>query len=568
MPIYPLPQFEADLKEQLAEEDRKAYEALKAPKTLVVRYGSMKLIGEFQHQGTAKPGCGSKVVVRTFRGVELGEMLTSTCPNSGCSKSVSRQDMLQYIENSGGSDYPFYTEGKVLRIATKEDIDKQAKIEQSKHELKLQAKHVASRFNLPLKIVEVEPILGGESITVFYVTEGEQKIEVRDVARELGQFFRTRVEMRGVGARDEARLTADYEKCGQYCCCKNFLKVLKPVSMKSAKVQKATLDPLKISGRCGRLMCCLRYEDETYESLAKKLPRKKSRVGTPEGDGTVIDGQILTQLVLVLLDEPGTDGKDRQVAIPVENLSAPKSEKAPVRPAYDERDRRGPQGGAAPRGDRAGRSENRDRPREPRREQQPPRDEAVSSSARQQSPEGDAPRSSAASDASEWGDEPASNRPARDAAPRDAQPPNQQSRDARSSREGRDQRPRDGREGRENTRDVRRDERGPRRDDRPRDDQQSRDNRPARPAGPRDGQSRDVPPRGENVDDLMGDDLLADDPMRGDGGGSDRGSDRVPRREGGGRRRRRRGGGGGGGGGAGPRPSGPQGPQGGPPGNG
>jgi hypothetical protein len=83
--------------------------------------------------------------------------------------------------------------------------------------------------------------------------------------------------MRHVGCRDEARLTADYEKCGQYCCCKNFLKVLKPVSMKSAKIQKATLDPLKISGRCGRLMCCLRYEDETYDELRKKLPKKKSR---------------------------------------------------------------------------------------------------------------------------------------------------------------------------------------------------------------------------------------------------------------------------------------------------
>jgi cell fate regulator YaaT (PSP1 superfamily) len=82
--------------------------------------------------------------------------------------------------------------------------------------------------------------------------------------------------MRHVGARDEARLTADYERCGQYCCCKNFLKVLKPISMKSAKVQKATLDPLKISGRCGRLMCCLRYEDETYEELKAKLPKLKS----------------------------------------------------------------------------------------------------------------------------------------------------------------------------------------------------------------------------------------------------------------------------------------------------
>lgn len=565
MPIYPLPQFEADVKEQLAEEDRKTYEALKAPKTLVVRYGSMKLIGEFQHQGAVKPGCGSKVVVRTFRGVELGEMLTSTCPNSGCSKSVSRQDMLQYIENSGGSDYPFYTEGKVLRIATKEDLDKQAKIEQSKHELKVQARHVTSRFNLPVKIVEVEPILGGESITVFYVTEGEQKIEVRDIARELGQFFRTRVEMRGVGARDEARLTADYEKCGQYCCCKNFLKVLKPVSMKSAKVQKATLDPLKISGRCGRLMCCLRYEDETYETLSKKLPRKKSRVGTPEGDGMVIDGQILTQLVLVLLDEPGTDGKDRQVAIPVENLSAPKSEKAPVRPTYE--DRRGPQGGPGGRGDRP-RPENRDRPREPRREQAPPPRSDAAPTVQQDAPETDAPRGNVAGDASEWGEDAATNRtprdnPPRDQQPRENQPRENQQRDQRPPRDQRDQRPRDGR--RDGPRDGQRDDRGPRRDDR------SRDTRGPRPAGPRDGQPRDNaprdnPPRPDSVDDLMGGDLLADDPMRGDGGGGDRGPDRGPRREGGGRRRRRRGGGGGGGGGGGPRPGGPPNPQGGPPG--
>jgi cell fate regulator YaaT (PSP1 superfamily) len=317
LPILPLPQFESDLKEHLAEEDRKAYEALKVPKTLVVRFGSMKLVGEFQHVGTAKPGCGSKVVVRTFRGVELGEMLTSTCPNSGCSKSVSRQEMLQYIDNSGGRDYPFFTEGKVLRIATQEDLDLQAQIEQAKHELKIHARTIVSRIHPTLKVIEVEPILGGETLTVYVMTE--ERIELRDIGRELGHYFKARVEIRAVGARDEARLTADYEKCGQYCCCKNFLKVLKPVSMKSAKVQKATLDPLKISGRCGRLMCCLRYEDQTYEDLSKRLPRKKSRVGTPEGDGTVVDSQILTQLVLVLLDAPGEDGKDRTAAIAVED---------------------------------------------------------------------------------------------------------------------------------------------------------------------------------------------------------------------------------------------------------
>ncbi len=148
----------------------------------------------------------------------------------------------------------------------------------------------------------------------------------------LSQDVGTRVELRQVGARDEARLTADYEKCGQYCCCKNFLKVLKPVSMKNAKVQKATLDPLKISGRCGRLMCCLRYEEDTYEDLRKNLPRKKSRVGTPDGDGTVLDGQILTQLVLVLLDAPDKDGKIHQVAVPVEDLTPPKSLTPPPPP--------------------------------------------------------------------------------------------------------------------------------------------------------------------------------------------------------------------------------------------
>ncbi|MFZ4576308.1 MAG: PSP1 domain-containing protein [Phycisphaerales bacterium] len=331
MPIYPLPQFEADLKAQLDEEDRKVYEALKTPKTLVVRFGAAKMIGEFAYSGDVKPGCGSKIVVRTHRGTELGEMLTSTCPNSGCGKSVSRKEMLGYIQNSGGRDYPFFADGRALRVATTADMDQHSKLEQSRHGLKMEARSVTERIGSDVKIVDAEPILGDETLTFFYLSE--ERIDVRDLHHALSAHFGRRIDLKQVGARDEARLTADYERCGQYCCCKNFLKVLKPVSMKSAKVQKATLDPLKISGRCGRLMCCLRYEDETYESLKKNLPRKKSRVGTSEGDGMVVDSQILTQLVLVLLDDAGPDGKDRQIAVPVEDLQPPKSEKAPVRPA-------------------------------------------------------------------------------------------------------------------------------------------------------------------------------------------------------------------------------------------
>jgi cell fate regulator YaaT (PSP1 superfamily) len=314
--IQPLPQFELDLK--AAEEDRLAYERLSAPKSLVVRFGAMKMVGEFPFDGRDKPGCGSKIVVRTHRGTEIGEMLTSTCPNAGCGKSVTRKQMLQYIENSGGRDYPFFSEGRALRVATTEDMRRQSELEQSRHGLLVSARSAAARLNLPMKVVDAEPILGGERLTFYFASE--ERVELRDLSRELGAELHARVEFRQVGARDEARLVADYERCGQYCCCKNFLKVLRPISMKSAKTQKATLDPLKISGRCGRLMCCLRYEDATYEELRKRLPNRKKRVGTPEGDGIVLDTQILTQLVLVLLDH-----QEAPAAFPVESLTEPKS---------------------------------------------------------------------------------------------------------------------------------------------------------------------------------------------------------------------------------------------------
>jgi cell fate regulator YaaT (PSP1 superfamily) len=350
MPILPLPQFEADL-----EEDRKIYERLKPPTSIVVRFGIMKLVGEFPYSGDAKPGCGSKFVVRTHRGTELAEMLTSTCPNAGCSKSVTRKEMLEYIENSGGRDYPFFSQGKVLRLATAEDLARQAAIDSARPQMARSANAVARSMGLPMKIVDAEPILGEERLTFYFTSE--DRIDFRDLVNQLATEHHARIEMRQVGARDEARLVADYEKCGQHCCCKQFLKVLKPISMKSAKIQKATLDPLKISGRCGRLMCCLRYEDSTYDELRARLPKKKTRVKTPDGWGTVLDTQILTQLALVRLDSNGED-----VAIPIENFikdgETPPPPPAP--PEYGQqgaggRDQGGRRGGpAGPGRDRRG----------------------------------------------------------------------------------------------------------------------------------------------------------------------------------------------------------------------
>ena len=326
MSIFPLPVFESDADPATREAmtDQEIYDRLEPPSTIVVRYGAMLLVAEYPYNGDAKPGCGSKLVARTNRGTEVVEMLTSTCPNAGCGKSVSRKEMLEYIENSGGRDYPFRRDGRILRIASIDDLNRWSAIQAKARERLRPIRDRAIELGLTeMKVIEIEPVLSEEMLTVYYMAE--DRIDFRELVRSLAGEFECRIEMKQVGARDEARLTADYERCGQHCCCKNFLKVLKPVSMRSAKTQKATLDPLKISGRCGRLMCCLRYEDETYSELKRRLPTRKSRVGTPMGPGIVLDTKILVQLALIRLESDGTE-----MAFPVEELCDPDNCPAPT----------------------------------------------------------------------------------------------------------------------------------------------------------------------------------------------------------------------------------------------
>ncbi len=318
MSIFQLPIFEEDadpvrrdamtLDEQFA--------AIEPCKTLVVRFGHMNQIGEYESRDGLRAGCGSKLIVRTHRGVELATLLTTTCPNSGCSTSVSRQDIRDYITASGGQDYPFFDRGRILRIATPEDLRLHAERQGEAQRMAAKCRELAKFYVLDMTIVDAELTLEAERGVIYY--HSEQRVDFRELVRELAVEFRTRLDMRQVGSRDEARLLADYERCGQHCCCKSFLKVLKPISMRSAKQQKATLDPIKISGRCGRLMCCLRYEDSTYRELKANLPHRKTRVGTIEGPGIVMGGQILTQLVQVKLE-----ADSRIIAVPLEELMDP-----------------------------------------------------------------------------------------------------------------------------------------------------------------------------------------------------------------------------------------------------
>ena len=342
----------------LDEEDRKVYDKLETPKSMVVRYGYMKSIAELPYNGESKPGCGSRVVMRTERGTELAEMLTTTCPNSGCGSAVSRKQMLEYIDKSGGKKYPFGTRGKVLRVATTDDVREQEHEERRKPEMIRFAKKLIIELDLPMALVDIELLLGGERIIFHYTSE--QWVDFRDLVKRLATEYQTRIEMHQVNARDEARLVADYERCGQQCCCKQFLKVLKPVSMRSAKVQKATLDPAKISGRCGRLMCCLRYEDKTYEDLRKCLPNRQSRVMTEDGIGTVLSTQILTQLALVKVDDAL-----QAAAYPIENIRVLTKEE--IAEAKVEAEARAEQA-ERERAERSKPYKDRRKPRAPRRE--------------------------------------------------------------------------------------------------------------------------------------------------------------------------------------------------------
>lgn len=308
--------------------------------TTAVRWGAMNWLGEFAYKPGTVFRCGAKVVIATERGTELGQQVSLFC--TGCSKSVSREQVKQYIDTSGPEFYKLGS-GRILREATAQDIAEQQKLNANVLEDIDRCALLAAQLQLDMKVVTAEHLLGGERI-VFYF-RAEQRVDFRELVRELARHYRTRIELRQVGARDEARLVADYEICGRECCCKNFLKKLRPVSMRMAKLQKSTLDPTKLSGRCGRLRCCLRYEHEGYEALEKKLPRVGSRVATDFGAATVVDRQILTQLVLVRTDD------QRERAIPVEEIRAfdlPKPAPAPGSEAAEPLRRASPRTADAP----------------------------------------------------------------------------------------------------------------------------------------------------------------------------------------------------------------------------
>ena len=281
-----------------------------AEKKMLVRYGKTSLLGWFTHEEKNMPKALSKVMIKTDRGLEIGEVVGRFCYKAGVFKK-SEEAVVDYY-GAGIEESPVTIGGRFVRYATDQDLSEEHHINiGAKEELKRCVQFI-KELNLPMKLVDIEHIFGGERI-IFYFTS-ETRIDFRQLVKRLAKEFQTRIEMRQVGSRDAAKIAADIEVCGEQCCCQRFLKILKPVNMKMAKLQKATLDPSKISGYCGRLKCCLRYEDHTYRDLVRRLPRKRTRVKTAHGEGIVVDAQILTQLVSIKKDD-GT-----VFAVPVDEI--------------------------------------------------------------------------------------------------------------------------------------------------------------------------------------------------------------------------------------------------------
>ena len=283
----------------------------KHKKYILVRYSRMNTLGLFEHHEPGIVKVHSRVVVKTGRGLELGYLVGRFSSYKSGQFRLTQEQIKEYFENEE-IDFSQDQIGKFIRYATAADISEERHLRKIAREEMEYCRRIVKEMNLPMKIVDAEHVFGGERIIFYFMSDG--RVDFRDLVKRIAQEYQTRIEMRQIGSRDEAKLLGDVESCGQQCCCQRFLKHLKPVNMRMAKMQKATLDPAKISGFCGRLKCCLRYEDDTYTELKKRLPKKNTKVKTKHGEGKVVDTQILTQLVLVEYQS------GEKIAAPVEEI--------------------------------------------------------------------------------------------------------------------------------------------------------------------------------------------------------------------------------------------------------
>jgi cell fate regulator YaaT (PSP1 superfamily) len=226
------------------------------------------------------PKPGDQVVAETERGLKIGRVVIAP-------KQVMASQLTEPLK-------------PVLRLATPEDYGRLDSVRVREREALSKCAELSSKLNLPIKVLTAESSLDCSHVTVFFSAEG--RVDFRQLVRELASALRARVELRQVGPRDEAKLMGGVGRCGFTLCCASFLTEFNPLSIKTAKEQGLSLEPAKISGTCGRLLCCLGYEAEYYRSMKGKLPGMNKQVTTPLGDGIVVGVNAIKETVMVQME--------------------------------------------------------------------------------------------------------------------------------------------------------------------------------------------------------------------------------------------------------------------------
>ena len=224
---------------------------------------------------------GDKVIVETARGLEYGSV---TIPN----RTIDDEEITAPLK-------------PVVRLANQKDIDVITENkEKEKSAFDICHKKI-EEHGLDMKLVDVEYTFDRNKILFYFTADG--RVDFRELVKDLASVFRTRIELRQIGVRDESKKVGGLGICGRPFCCNTFLGDFQPVSIKMAKEQNLSLSPVKISGTCGRLMCCLKYEQEAYEHLLRVTPKHGAIVETKDGKGTVVDNNLLTGMLKVSLDK-------------------------------------------------------------------------------------------------------------------------------------------------------------------------------------------------------------------------------------------------------------------------
>jgi cell fate regulator YaaT (PSP1 superfamily) len=220
---------------------------------------------------------GNYVIVETARGIEFGECVIGI-------KEIKEEEIVSPLKS-------------VIRIADERDINKHKDNKDKEKEALDICLEKIKEHQLDMKLIDVEYTFDNHKVISYFTADG--RVDFRDLVKDLATIFKTRIELRQIGVRDEAKMVGGLGPCGRSMCCSTFLGDFASVSIKMAKEQNLSLNPTKISGICGRLMCCLNYEQTTYEDIRKRLPKVGSIVKTEEGNGEVVGNSIVKEMVKV-----------------------------------------------------------------------------------------------------------------------------------------------------------------------------------------------------------------------------------------------------------------------------